>query len=372
MQRRHFLIGAGAAVCAAGAESKVHFNSLLPPKPGNPRNTEGDFIELRDGRLMYAYTKFTGGGGDHDRAHIAARFSSDHGETWTQEDVVLLDNEGGMNIMSVSFLRLRDRRLAFFYLLKDSDTSCRPVLRYSRDEGKTWSEPTVCIKDPGYYVLNNDRAVQLKRGRLVLPVALHTRDGKWSSQGQAMCYLSDDQGKTWRRSKSVLESPRPTRSGLQEPGVVELKNGDLLMFCRTSMGSQYYCRSRDGGETWSAPEPSELASPVSPASIERIPSTGDLLAVWNDHTRVDEAFKAVDGKTGGKRTPQTIAISKDEGKTWIHRKNLLEDPDGWYCYTAIEFVKDRVLLAYVAGGSGMKHLSQTQIAWFPVSYLYSS
>jgi Neuraminidase (sialidase) len=365
-------MSAATAICARAADGPVHFNSLLPPGPGNPRNTEGDFIQLRDGRLMFAYTKFTGGGGDHDRAHIAARFSSDNGDTWTDSDTVVLENEGAMNVMSVSLLRLRDRRIGFFYLLKDSDTSCRPVLRYSRDEGKSWSAPVVCVKDPGYYVLNNDRAVQLKRGRLVLPVALHTRDGKWSGQGAAMCYFSDDQGKTWRRSKTVLESPKPSQSGLQEPGVVELRNGELLMFCRTSMGSQYFSRSKDGGDTWSTPEASELVSPVSPASIERIPSTGDLLAVWNDHSRVGEEFKAVDGKSSGKRTPLTVAISKDEGNTWIHRKNLLEDPEGWYCYTAIEFVKDRVLLAYVAGGSGLKRLSRTQIASFPVSYLYSS
>lgn len=371
MRRRQFLLGAAAAARLEAADTPVHFNSLLPPGEGNPRNTEGDFIQLRDGRLLFAYTKFTGGGGDHDKAHIAARYSRDFGESWTTEDEVLLPNEGRMNVMSVSFLRLQDGRIAFFYLLKDSETDCRAALRYSSDEGKTWTAPVICIHDPGYYVLNNDRAVQLKRGRIVLPVALHTRDGKWSGRGTVMCYLSDDHGKTWRRSRSVVECPTPSPGGLQEPGVVELKNGELLMFCRTMLGSQYYLRSRDGGDTWSTPEPSELLSPLSPASIERIPSTGHLLAVWNDHRDVGDDFKAVDGKTGGKRTPLTVAISRDEGKTWTNRKHLLTDPDGWYCYTAIEFVKDRVLLAYVAGGSGLPRLSRTQLAWFPVSYLYS-
>ena len=59
--------------------------------------------------------------------------------------------------------------IALFYLRKNSLIDCRPLLRVSRDEGQTSSEPRPCIPDGevGYYVLNNDRAVQLKSGRLV-------------------------------------------------------------------------------------------------------------------------------------------------------------------------------------------------------------
>ena len=38
---------------------------LLPPGPGNARNSEGDFIQLKDGRILFVYTHFTGGGSDH-------------------------------------------------------------------------------------------------------------------------------------------------------------------------------------------------------------------------------------------------------------------------------------------------------------------
>lgn len=66
-------------------------------------------------------------------------------------------------------------------------------MRLSRDEGKTWSKPKPTIPDPGYFVLNNDRAVQLKSGRVLLPVALHrnkSEDPKqFNGQGVAMTYL---------------------------------------------------------------------------------------------------------------------------------------------------------------------------------------
>jgi hypothetical protein len=85
---------------------------VLPPGPGNPRNTEGSFVALRDGRILYAYTRFTGGTGDHDSASIAGRYSPDGGRTWSAEDMAIVAGEGAMNVMSVSLLRLRWPRRA--------------------------------------------------------------------------------------------------------------------------------------------------------------------------------------------------------------------------------------------------------------------
>jgi len=209
---------------------------LLAPGPGNPRNGEGDFIQLKDGRILFIYTRFTGGSDDHSEAHLAGRFSSDGGKTWTAKDVLVLPNEGRWNVMSVSLLRFADERIALFYLVKNSLKDCRPVMRTSTDEAKSWSEPVRIIPDEqiGYYVVNNDRVVQLKTGRIVVPVALHNmpeyETPDWA--GKIMCCMSDDNGKSWRGSKSELtgKSPDGRRITLQEPGVVELKDGRLLTF----------------------------------------------------------------------------------------------------------------------------------------------
>ena len=343
--------------------------NLLPPGPGNPRNTEGDFAPLKDGRLMFVYSRFsTNGPSDSGAASLVARYSSDSGRTWTTDDKLVVANEAKMNVMSVSLLRLATGELALFYARKNSMLDCRPYLRISKNEGKTWSKPRLTIPELGYYVLNNDRAYQLKSGRIVLPVARHRNETaeptKFNGRGVAMCYLSDDRGKTWRRGKTVLENPSTNPAGLQEPGVVELKDGRLLMFIRTGMGTQYFSHSSDGGDTWTPVAPSTLLSPLSPASIKRIPKTGDLLAVWNDHSNVSAEIR------NRKRTPLTVAISRDEGKTWEKSKNLADDPEGWYCYTAIEFVGDRVLLSYNAGGSGLERLSRSVVTHFELDWLY--
>jgi hypothetical protein len=330
----------------------------IDPGPRNPRNSEGDLIELKDGRLCLIYTRFTGGGDDDAAADLAMRTSSDGGKTWSG-DTIVVPRTGGMNVMSVSLLRLAAGEIAFLYLRKTSDEDCRPMMCLSTDEAKTWSEPRCCITDEvGYYVLNNDRAVQLGSGRLILPVAWHQGPGRpRDSAGVIMCYLSDDNGKTWRRGRDTFKgfAPDGKRITLQEPGVAELKDGRLMMFIRTDAGSQYICHSPDGGETWSKPVPSSLASPLSPASIERNPRTGDLLCIWNDHSGAHPYPK-------DRRTPLCLAVSKDEGQTWSPSRVLEDNPDGWYCYTAISFIDHRVLLAYCAGDKQVGGLNRLKVA----------
>jgi hypothetical protein len=319
----------------------------LAPGPGNPRNSEGDFIQLKDGRLLFVYTHFTGGEGDHAKAHLAARGSRDGGLTWSAEDALVVANEGGMNVMSVSLLRLKSGAIALFYLRKNSTKDCRPLVRFSRDEAKTWSEPTECITDEiGYYVLNNDRVVQLESGRLVVPVAQHVpADGK-RRPGEILCYLSDDDGRTWRRGQSRLTATADGKPvDLMEPGVVELAPNDLLMLIRTRLGCQYVSRSADGGETWSPPEPGELWSPEAPVTLTTLPGTKTLVAIWNDHRGKPLAERCAHPPH---RTPLSVALSSDGGRTWGKGKVIEDDPEGGFCYIAAEWVGERLLLGYCA------------------------
>jgi sialidase-1 len=321
----------------------------IEPGPDNPRNSEGDFITLKDGRILFIYSHFSTRG-DNGNAVLAGRISSDKGMTWSREDRIIVGQEGKMNVMSVSLLRLRNGQIALFYLRKNSETDCIPMLRLSADEAVTWSDPKPCITDrEGYFVLNNNRVIQLKSGRLIMAVSLHQTPGepKTSLMGRLRTYFSDDNGRTW---KSGAEVPNPGKVIVQEPGLAELKNGNIFMLMRTDRGVQYVSFSKDNGETWSPVEPGNMASPRSPASIARIPSTGDLLLVWNNN-----------GITQS-RTPLNLAISRDEGNSWEKIKTIEDDPAGSYCYTAIHFAGKYVLLGY-ACGRGLETLTRISLDW---------
>jgi sialidase-1 len=334
----------------------------LDPTADNPRNGEGDFVILDDGRILFIYSHFTGGASDHAAAFITARYSTDEGLNWSDEDIRLFGNASGLNLMSVSLLRLKNGEIALFYLRKNSLTDCRPVLRISSDEGRTWSGEIQCIADRiGYFVMNNDRVIQLQNGRLIAPVSMHaTPDMPWSATGQIQVFYSDDSGRSW---KAGMEVENPDGEMIQEPGVVALKDGRIMMFMRNNSGFQYVSYSENDGESWSPARPGNIPSPRSPASIERIPSTGDLLMVWNNNGGDDPAI-------AGKRTPFNTAISNDEGKTWQHIRTLAEDPDGWYCYTAIAFVDDHVLLAHSAGNRKNKGLAVAHITRLSLDWIY--
>lgn len=362
------------AACSLGAMANpapgVRVVLELPPGPNNPRNSEGAFLQLRDGRIMFAYSRYCGESkSDHAAADIAARYSRDNGATWSGEDETIVRNQGGMNVMSVSLLRLKSGEIALFYLLKNSLADCRPVMRRSSDEGRTWSEPTTCITDEvAYYVLNNDRVIQLKDGRLLFAVSKHSfPDGKFDNEGAVLTYSSDDNGATWHRGRSVLavRGADGRRYAAQEPGVVECSDGSLLLWIRTNADRQYFSRSTDRGETWSEPAPSPLVSPLAPASIKRLP-TGDLLAVWNDHESRPEMKTKGKAWANGWRSPLAAALSSDDGRTWRAAKMIEDDPDGWFCYTAIQPLDDETVLLGYCAYSGLAHsrLVKVPLNWF--------
>ena len=66
-------------------------------------------------------------------------------------------------------------------------------------------------------------------------------------------------------------------------------------------------------------------------------------------------------KTAEIRPVRTVAVDP---------KPIDDDPDGWYCYTAITFVDDRVVLAHCAGDNKVGRLNLTQITSFDLGWLY--
>jgi hypothetical protein len=69
----------------------------LTPGALNSRNSEGDFIQTKDGRMLFIYSFFgQGRGGDDDTAELRERVSTDGGMTWstTQGQRVLMGNLG--------------------------------------------------------------------------------------------------------------------------------------------------------------------------------------------------------------------------------------------------------------------------------------
>lgn len=334
---------------------------------GNPRNSEGAFVTLKNGRIMFVYSRYFGCSWDDDEAaDLSVIYSEDDGRTWNEPSTLIQKGDYD-NIMSVSLLRLADGRIGLFYLAKTTQCNVRcvsPVYRYSSDEGATWSAEQNLSPFPYMVGMNNDRVIQLKSGRIVLPVArgvcMSVKEGFPYMPRLAGIIYSDDAGQTWYDSKYPVYPPQNSDTGLQEPGIIELQSGRLMMWARTDLHCQYQCFSDDGGNSWSTALPFRgFASTVSPMSIKRDPRDQSLVAIWTD---LNPRWGITpDSKDSWDRTPLVMAKSYDDGATWNDHQLLESDAHRGYCYTAIHFTQNAMLLAYCCGGYGKSCLQDTKI-----------
>lgn len=340
--------------------------SLLATGENNPRNGEGTFLRRKDGAILYAYSRYTGdSNGDHAAADIAGILSLDEGETWSDPFLILAHDKASSNYMCPSLLRMGNGDIGLVYLRKyPADETCSVDKRVfgmildtvcfvrSADEGQTWSEPVSCTTDTAYDVIENDHAVILRNGRILIPINRHS---VWENNtktsgiirptgiGRMFFVASDDDGHSWYPLSDIYEITNApySNTGLQETAVYEEVSGRLRAFSRTDQLCQYECFSEDYGKTWSDNHPIPFfSSAISPLNIRK--AAGYTLAVFNPAPLYTTRSL---GTLWG-RTPFVLAVSEDDGKTFPRLYFLEDDPNNAYCYPAIFDGGDYILVGY--------------------------
>lgn len=336
-------------VLAAHAASfeDVHVVKLPAGRFGY-RGMPGDITVLGDGRLLLAYTS------QKPEGSIAARYSTDRGRSWGDEAILVRKPDSKEYFAHPSFLRLPDGHLLLSYIY---NSGAEPrfggnYYRRSPDDGKTWSDQFIVTPATGYQLMHNNKLIRLSTGRLIAPVEFElTDEEKNDHRGYvSLVFYSDDGGYSWNRSANMVNA-LPVEA--QEPHVVELKDGRLLMLCRTYSGYVLRSLSLDKGVTWGPPEHmKELSLPPnsSAMNIQRIPRTGDLLLL-----RCSAGQNRL-------RTPFVSAISKDEGRTWIHTRVIGGDAEDDYGYPSLLFLDDVAIVSYHRR-DGL-HVARIPVEWF--------
>ena len=353
---------------------------MLETNKTNPRNGEGSFLRLNDGRILYAYTRYYGETWEDDAtACVAACYSSDEGETWIDGGTLLEKPKDALNIMSVSLLRMNNGDLGLFYLQKNKrgeNTVCVPILRRSSDEGKSFGDAIYPIGKDNYVVLNNDRVIKLQNGRILMTVADHgVRISGKTSAGDVKIYYSDDDGKTFTKAKNDICSPFSDYTKFQEPGLFDMGDGKIWLYIRTGYGCQYQAFSEDNGESWSDPVPNwRFTSPDSPMLVKSVGKY--TLAIFNP---IPFSWVIPETEAWGspKRTPFVCAVSENTANDFVdmsyHSRNgdyasfvnkcyyLEDDRSNSYCYPAVIEVNDGLLVAYYHSNGSDVCLNATKI-----------
>ncbi len=175
---------------------------LIPPTPASPRNGEGSAIRLANGGVFLAYSRFTGGGADHDRAElVGARLDVRTGHLTDAR--VLVPSPEAMNQMSASLEPLADGSWGLLWIRKL--TRAADVLLFSRsgDEGRTWTAPVQVTRELAepYVVVNNDR-----RGWTFGDNG--AQSGRpWGWRTPLSVAVSDDHGARWRVLGDLEDDP---------------------------------------------------------------------------------------------------------------------------------------------------------------------
>ena len=327
----------------------------IAPCAENGRNSEGSFIRLPDGKILFAYSRYnTAASGDGADCDIAVVTSADEGETWSEPRIIVRAAQFGVgNIMSVSCLYQEDGAIGVYFLIKENEGNITFGRAVSQN-GENFEAERCEIRGPlSYYVVNNDRFTRLRDGRLAAPAAMHAYAGKNSEAfGISTILISEDDGKTFETLPIRLTIPAADADGvgMQEPGIFEHQDGTIRLWARTSAGYQYECRSADGMKSFSYPAPSVFTSPTSP--LEMAEHNGVLYAVYNP-VPLDNFH--VPTKAGWGRTPFVLRKSTDDGRTWGVPTVIESDPERGYCYPAMFFTNDSAMLcAYCRGGQADK------------------
>ena len=193
-----------------------------------------------------------------------------------------------------------------------------------------------------------------KFGDTFLPVKSEFSNRVWFTTQQsndtrtATFFYSDDFGLTWnRRELPDLPQHRVVypHKGLRwsvfngtEPYAVELSEKKMLMLLRNSTDSFYQSFSYDGGDSWTAPEPSIFYGVNTTPFLLRL-SDGRILAFWNntkplpqpnyDTLKPHPGNAVVEGRGENaftNRDAAHVAISDDGGETWKGFREVLLNP----------------------------------------------
>ncbi|MCK5803532.1 MAG: exo-alpha-sialidase, partial [Lentisphaeria bacterium] len=172
----------------------------------------------------------------------------------------------------------------------------------SLDNGKTWEAP---LKIQGGWCGAIRSLIQLKSGRLVLA----GQDIRFDpGRHVVMSYVSDDEGKTWKRSNVLDIGGSGSHGGAMEATVTELADGSVYMLIRTVEGWFWEAFSDDGGLTWRDFVRSQIRSSTCCGQLARL-ADGRLILLWN-RSPVGKPYNR------NSRAELSIAFSSDEAKTW--------------------------------------------------------
>ena len=333
------------------------------------------FSGLDWGEIEIHRRRSTDGGRTFDRArqvaHVGPRLPrnpanadqppgkviGDPGQQTVNNPVAIADRDGSVHLIyCVEYMRT-------FYVR-------------STDDGLTWSQPVditaaadrfrpewpwrVIATGPGH-------GIQLRSGRLVVPVWLAKAEGGAHGGAVVATLYSNDRGATWQRGEIAVPRAAADTPSTNEPIVAQLSDGRVMLIARNHapVHRKIVTLSRDGSTGWSPPEFAEaLIEPICQASLfsyEDPVATGKTRLLFSGPVSLARASGAATPGSRRDRENLSVKLSSDDGRTWAATRSLEPGPSA---YSDLAVLPDGTILCLFENGRpGATRPNSTRTDW---------
>lgn len=305
--------------------------SVFDEIPGRVGHHAASIIAFPDGALLAAWYSYTGPGELDGSAIYMARRAKGRGN-WEAPRLHIdrVVSDGNPVLYGEG-----DSVWLFQAVVPFGWSTSRIEMQRSSDRGRTWTSPE-SIPGP---IGSNVRypPLRLMDGSLLLPA--------YDDLLQRALFFSSQNGRQWALASVVVGglSERPI-----QPSMVQLDDCRLLSVMRNSGGDWLWVAgSGDGGQSWSRPRDSGFPNPGSPAALLKLAS-GKLILVYN--------------ASRTERSPLCVAVSADDGRTWPHRRVLVEGEERYSYPSATQSSDGLVHIVYSLARRSIQHVTINE-AW---------
>ena len=328
---------------------------------------------------------------DWDDIRILLRRSADDGKTWSApKSIANVEGPKRKNPFALRMKNVDPNDVTYNnpVLIADKDGTVhmlfcleyeRAFYQRSEDDGVSWSNPVEITaafdafkKHYDWKVLATgpNHSIQLKTGRLVVPVWLSTGEGGNAHRPSVTATIySDDQGKSWKAGDIAVPCTDEWINP-NETVAIELNDGRVMLNVRSESKAhrRLITTSPNGATNWSTPKFDDaLLEPICMGGIVRCNHGGQNLILFsNPHNLDKEKGKAEPGKNRDRKNV-SVKISRDEGQTWPVNK-LLED--GPSAYSDLAVTKSGTILCFYGTSSKLSFAgSALRLARFNLEWL---
>lgn len=225
-------------------------------------------------------------------------------------------------------------KLFLFYKVGPNPREWWGEMRYSDDDGATWSSPEKLPE--GNLGPVRAKPVELAGGDLLCPSSIEYGNGSWKVQME----IFQPKSNSWR--KFMVDED--TDFDVIQPAILRHSDKRLQILCRSKQNKIVEAWSEDNGDTWGKLSATSLPNPS--AGIDAVTlAEGQHLLIYNP---------TEDGPND--RAKLSLATSAD-GKTWTEIYKLEDQPKGEFSYPAMVRTSDGLIhITYTWNRQKIKHV----------------